>query len=662
MILDVDKYGPFQLEEEVSESYRNREVPWGFGVLSWITYRRSYSRDGEQWWQTCRRVIEGMFTVQGVHYRQLGLPWDESKAQHRARKAYERLWQFKWTPPGRGLWIMGTRHTYERGGAALNNCGFVSTKDIDSDYAGPFVWMMRMSMVGVGVGFDTHGKGKVTITRPATANEPHVIGDSREGWGEALQRLLHAYAGKGSLPASWDYSQIRPRGTPLQSFGGVASGPEPLREMLEGLQHLHDAYLGKKVDAQLLVDSMNIIGRCVVAGGIRRSAQIALGDANDRQFLDLKGDEEKVAAYRWASNNSVFAEVGMDYSEVAKRTAVNGEPGYLWMENVRAYGRMKDAPNGQDRAAEGTNPCVEQTLWNKELCCLVETYPARHDSLADYKKTLEVAYLYAKTVTLVSTHDLQTNAVMLRNRRVGCSMTGIVQAINKFGYRRFFNWCDQAYEYVQHLDEKYSNELCVPRSIKTTSVKPSGTVSLLAGATPGVHWEQAPYYLRRIRVREGHPLVEMCQQAGYGVEADAYARGTVVISFPIHARHVRRGKAEVPLREKVDLAAQMQRYWSDNQVSCTAEFDPDREAGQLPTILEAYEDRLKAIVFLPAAQHGYKQPPYETITREQYEEMTRPLKPLRGEVSHEQELEARFCEGGVCDWASSGKGDTQKSG
>jgi len=649
MIVDIDRYGTFELAPDFLGSYKDRPVNWGFGALSWLTYKRSYSRDGEHWWQTCKRVIEGTFTVQRVHILERGLPWDDNKAQRFAQNAYDRLWRFKWTPPGRGLWVMGTRFMYERGGAALNNCGFVSTKDLAQDYCAPFIWMFGMLMLGVGVGFDTRGRGTATIQEPTLSEDSHVIEDSREGWAGALGRLLGAYVGKGALAASWDYSKIRSRGKPLRSFGGFASGPEPLRKMLESLQLLYNTYVGRKVDAQLIVDTMNLVGRCVVSGGIRRSAQIAFGELEDRQFLDLKLDREKLSDYRWVSNNSIFAELGSDYSEAARRTAVNGEPGYLWLENARAYGRMKDDASWADASAEGSNPCVEQTLWDKELCCLVETYPAHHDSLEDYKETLRVAYQYAKTVTLVPTEDSRTNAVMLRNRRIGCSMTGIVQAINKLGYRRFLNWCDEAYSYVQYLDEKYSNWLCVPRSIKTTSVKPSGTVSILAGATPGVHWEHAPYYVRRVRVSEWHPLVEMCRQAGYAVLPDEYADHTMVISFPIRIGNLERRKSEVSLREKVDLAAQMQHYWSDNQVSCTAEFDPDTEADDIPRILSAYEDRLKAIAFLPARRHGYEQPPYEEITEEQYRDMVSRLKPLRGQVAHEHDLEARFCEGGVCE-------------
>ncbi len=646
MIIDVDKFGTVKLGNEFLAAYRDRPVPWGFGDLSWIIYKRTYSRGGEAWWQTCQRVIEGMLTVQKIHLLINNLTWNEQQAIHFAREAYDRMWRFKWTPPGRGLWIMGTRYMYEQGGAALNNCGFVSTKDIAHGYSDPFVWMMSMTMLGVGVGFDTRGKGQVTIHQARRSEDVHNIDDSREGWRAALKRILDAYTGKGTLPKQWDYSQIRPAGTPLKRFGGVASGAVPLRKMIETLEPLYESYVGQKVDARLIVDTMNIVGRCVVAGGIRRSAQIAFGDADDTQFLDLKMDAEKVSEYRWTSNNSVLAEVGMDYGEVAKRTATNGEPGYLWLDNARAYGRLKDRATMADQQAEGSNPCVEQTLWDKELCCLVETFPANHDTLEDYLETLRYAYGYAKTVTLIPTHDQRTNAVMLRNRRIGCSMTGIVQAINRVGYRTFFNWCERAYAQVQWLDKIYSDWLCIPRSLKTTSVKPSGTVSLLAGATPGVHWEHAPYYIRRMRITKDHPLEETCRKAGYRIEVDHYADNTLVVDFPMHITNLHRGKAEVPLREKVGLAARMQYYWSDNQVSCTAEFDPEREKEEIPRILTAFEDQLKGIVFLPSMRHGYAQPPYEAISKEQYDKMVARLRPVKGELPHE--LETRFCDGAGC--------------
>jgi len=248
----------------------------------------------------------------------------------------------------------------------------------------------------------------------------------------------------------------------------------------------------------------------------------------------------------------------------------------------------------------------------------------------------------------VPTHDAKTNAVMLRNRRIGCSMTGIVQAINKHGYREFLDWCDDGYEYIQHLDKKYADWLCVPRSIKTTSVKPSGTVSLLAGATPGVHWDHSPYYLRRVRVQDNHPLVDACREAGYDVEEDAYSDDTMVISFPVKVDKLERGKSDVSLREKVDLAAQMQRFWSDNQVSCTAEFDPEEEGDTIPRLLAAYEDRLKGISFLPMEEHGYEQAPYEEISEEEYYEKKAKLEDITG-IQLEHDKEDKFCDSESCE-------------
>jgi adenosylcobalamin-dependent ribonucleoside-triphosphate reductase len=613
-----------------------------------VVFRRSYSRDGEDWWQVCRRVVEGMFTVLRVHCLSRNRPWDEERYRSVAADAYDRLWKLQWTPPGRGLWTMGTEFMYERGGAALNSCGFVSTADIGQDFAEPFVWMFETSMLGIGVGFDTRGVGSLRLQKPPVSDEPHQIEDSREGWATALRRLLTGYATGTPLPRRWDASNVRPEGAPLRSFGGTASGPAPLLTMLEDLRELYESYVGRSLDARLIVDTMNLIGRCVVAGGLRRSAQAAFGSPDDREFLELKSDPEALRTHRWVSNNSVFAEVGMDYTEIARHSALNGEPGYLWLDNARAYGRLVDAPNWLDAEAQGSNPCVEQTLWNHELCTLVETYPAQHRTYEEFAKTLRLALLYGKAVTLVATGMPRTDAIIERNRRIGCSMTGIIQAINRHGYRRFLSWCDRGYTMLREMDAEISDWLGVSQSIKLTSVKPSGSVSLLSGSTPGVHWDHAPYYLRRIRVRADAPLVGICSDAGFPVEADEYAPDTTVISFPVKVSHAGRSKRDVSIWEKIDLAAQMQRYWSDNQVSCTVDFDPVTEKQTLSRLLQAYEDRLKAVTFLPRSEHGYAQAPYEEISAEQYHSIADKLQPLSGSIAHERTMEQQFCEGHGC--------------
>lgn len=180
------------------------------------------------------------------------------------------------------------------------------------------------------------------------------------------------------------------------------------------------------------------VGKCVVAGNVRRTAEIAFGDPHSDEYIDLKNYDKNPArmAHGWTSNNSVFAELGMRYDHLVPRITANGEPGFAWLHNMRNYGRMNGTPDSSDWRASGGNPCLEQTLESYELCCLVETFPNRHQSVADFEKTLEAAFLYAKTVTLGETHWAASNRVMLRNRRIGCSISGVAQFISRCAARR----------------------------------------------------------------------------------------------------------------------------------------------------------------------------------------------------------------------------------
>jgi len=529
-----------------------------------------------------------------------------------------------------------------------------------------------MSMVGVGVGFDTLGDGKRTIAKGPQAHilseeqllelrglyelsEPESlfidgmdlcfkVPDTREGWVDGLRILLKSYAVGLPMP-EYDFSLVREAGLPIKGFGGTSSGPAPLIEMLDDIRAVLEAKIGEDLTSSDIVDIGNLIGRCVVAGNVRRSAEIVFGDPDDKEFSLLKQDKEKLKHHRWASNNSIFAEVGMDYDWHAKQTAVNGEPGYMWLDNARAYGRMKDAPNWLDREAVGGNPCLEQTLHNYELCTLVETFPARHENLDEYLETLKIAYLYAKTVTLVPTHWQESNAVMCQNRRIGLSQSGIIKAFGKHGRREITNWCDEGYDFINGLDTQYSNWLGVPKSIKKTSVKPSGTISLLPGEPPGIHYPHSEYYIRRIRVGIHSDLWKIARDAGYDVEpAVGQEASTMVVSFPVKEEFFRKGKSDVTLWEQVANAVTYQKYWADNQVSITVTFK-ESEQEDIKHVLELYEDSLKGISFLPLSEHGYVQAPYEEITEEQYIEMSADLEEMNLNVEAEA---PRFCDGDNC--------------
>lgn len=662
----------FKLSEQFIDEYKGKQPKWG--ELGYFVYKRTYSRSlqngkSEEFWQTLQRVVEGVYTIQKRHCDSLKLPWNAHKAQKSAQEMYRRMWEFKFLPPGRGLWAFDLDLIDKKGSGPLNNCAFVSTDELSTSFTTPFTFAMDMLMLGVGVGFDTTGKNLVTISTPKTTTDIFVVEDTREGWVKLLEVVLDSFIKVNHFPLIIDYSKVRKEGEPIKTFGGTASGPIPLADLImciveiftnkrtgefyllnenniQDFSKFNFEFESYKITSENIVDVFNLIGRCVVSGNVRRSSELAIGNKDDKEFKKLKQNKEKLIHHRWASNNSVSCEIGMDYLEFSGDTSINGEPGYIWLENARQYGRLKDGITDVDSKVKGFNPCGEQKLESMEMCCLVETFPVNHDTYEDFQRTLKYAYLYAKTVTLIPTHDSRTNAVMMRNRRIGTSMSGITSAFQRFGKRKFFNWCDSGYSYLKNLDKMYSDWLCIPKSICISTVKPSGTIPFLPGLPPGIHYPHSEYYIRNVRINHLSPLLQLYKDAGYQIEKDESVPNTLVISFPIHEKYFNRGKTDVSMWEQLETAAQMQYYWSDNSVSVTVTFSKS-EAKDISKALELYETRLKSVSFLPLEDHGYKQAPYITITKEEYEKMISKIKPVKTKEDL-HEITDKFCDGESC--------------
>ena len=651
----------FKLSENFVSKYKRKKAPFGFNGLGELVYMRTYSRikdDGknERWWETVQRVVEGTYSMQKNHIDNYQLGWNAWQAQKSAQEMYDRIFNMKFLPPGRGLWAMGTAITEEKGlYAALNNCAFVSTSTIKEDYSKPFCFLMDASMLGVGVGFDTKGAGEIVVKgiNKSRNEEIFEIPDTREGWVESLRLLLESFF-HGTSDIEFDYSKIRDAGEPIKGFGGVSSGPEPLKEVHDSIREVLEKNSGEPITVTTIVDIMNLIGKCVVAGNVRRTAEIVFGDPESEEYLDLKNYKVNPhrEMYGWTSNNSIFAELGMDYTEAAKRIVDNGEPGFAWLENMRHYSRMKNGGDNKDHRVAGGNPCLEQSLESYELCCLVETFPSNHDSLEDYQRTLKYAYLYAKSVTLGRTHWSDTNRVMLRNRRIGCSVSGVAQFITNRGLNEFRDWLEGGYDTIQEWDKMYSDWFAIPRSIKTTSVKPSGTVSLLAGATPGLHYPESRFYIRRVRLSNHSELLEPLEKAGYKLEpAFGSEDTTMVVEVPVDVGEGIRTASELSIWEQFSLAAFMQRHWADNQVSCTVTFDPETEANEIAPALNYYQYHLKGISLLPRHDYGaYQQMPYEAINEKTYNKEVKKLGKLSFGVIKNEEAEIdKFCNNDSCE-------------
>lgn len=994
----------FKLADSFIESYATRKVEFGFNGVGKAALLRTYARTTptgrEQWHEIVRRVTEGTFELERRHLEANDIPHYPDAAQHDAQNMYDKMFNLKFLPPGRGLAQMGAPTVMDRMlYAALYNCGFVDTADLHKDPIGPFTFFMEALMLGVGMGFRIRKQNMRVHPHDNDTKIVVVVEDSRLGWVKALEfKLRHRFLGE-PIP-EYDYSHVRPAGEPLKAFGGVASGPGPLRYMIEQLDVVFDKCLerGGNVDTILIADMFNHLGVCVVSGGVRRclvkgtkvmttngpkciqnvhcadyvhttqgwakvhtrmhqgkqklmeihtkmgpiectpnhriavytptgydwklagdlttddklvfvapsitdklppdsfdgpsksvptlfqstpysqwnsniawalgflsgtsvelsehkiitdgvysfhtkithpalsqqenyalaagliglgarvntviegpkkytvtivnvemqmdvdltidqfwriphprhraaymvgyktgsqnntvrkpndieslnimracvslgimsaiavdgkkcaecessmqastrfgelkrdfhgekqlspnepprlypihicdivrdgreeetydleiqgerpefmlangllvhnSAEIAFGELEDLEFIHLKNYDLPEMQYRmnhgWTSNNSIIAPVDMDYEKpinirdgesmtLAELIGKFGEPGFFWLENAQNYGRMCDPPDYKDKKAQGGNPCLEQTLEPDELCCLVETFLNRITDIDDLISTLECAYRYAKIVTTAVPHWPKTAAVAAANRRIGCSFSGIAQFVAKHGMTQLQEFCERGYDFITQYDRVLSEWYNVPLSIKHTSIKPSGTVSLLAGATPGVHYPISRFYLRRIRIQDTDPLVQELEAEGVRFEKAVAASdpngNTMIAVFPVDCGEGTRSVKQVSLREQMELAAFMQRYWADNQVSFTGRFY-NREIPEIPGLLKEFSTQLKGISFLSQEDINYEQLPYEEITQEQYEEelhaaeMRREDRVLRASTSSE---------------------------
>jgi len=646
----------FELSKSFIDMYKEIPPEWGFNGLGEFVYMRTYSRlreDGknEQWYQTVQRVVEGIYSIQKQHIKDYNLGWNQTKSQKSAQEMYERIFSFKMLPPGRSLWAMGTSIVMERGlTESLYNCSYLSTKNMIENPGLPFANAMDFLMLGVGVGFDVQGAGKIEVKPPKENIHTFVIPDTREGWVESTNMIINSFFGEPNY--NFDYSLIRPIGSLIHTFGGVSAGAEPLIALHKGITETLKKNIGSLITVTTIADIINMVGKAVVAGNVRRSAEIILGN-NDEEFLNLKNYNlhPERGAFGWASNNSVYATVGMNYKDIANRIANNGEPGVFWRENAQAYSRMRATEKDwKDKRVEGLNPCAEITLEPSELCNLVELFPNNHQDIEDFKKTIKYAYLYAKTVTLLNTNWAETNKVMLRNRRIGLSMTGIVQFVSNKGMAELKKWMREGYTTAEYYDEIYSDWLAIPKSKKLTTIKPSGTISLLAGATPGIHYPESTYYIRRVRLASNSTYIPVLKNAGYHLEkSNEDPKGTVVVEFPVTAGDNVKTINDVSMWEQLNMAAFAQENWADNSVSVTVTFKPD-EAKLIENALDYYQFKLKAVSFLPKLEEGaYSQMPYEEITKEKYEKMILSIIPLNfSEMFSTESIGEKYCSNDGC--------------
>jgi ribonucleoside-triphosphate reductase (thioredoxin) len=651
------------ITEAFANKYSNKQPNWGFNGLGYIVYKRTYARvkengQTEEWHETIRRCINGAQKI-GANY-----------TKEEAEQLFDLIFNLKCNFAGRMLWQLGTPTVDRFGANSLLNCWNVSMNSVRS-----FLFLFENLMLGGGVGFsirreDIHElpriKKGVSITHKNTKDADFIVPDSREGWIRLLEKVLEAFFVKGS---SFSYSTIliRGAGEKISGFGGVASGPQILLDGIEKINKIFQSREGKKLRSIDVLDICNIIGGIVVSGNVRRSAQIAIGDPDDYLFLRAKNwSLGNIPNWRAMSNNTIYAD---DFSHISNEIWSNGyildsetgfakgEPyGFFNLPLSQKYGRLKDGlmkdsslyPTDEDNVV-GTNPCGEISLASYECCNLSELYLNNITSKEELVICAKLLYKTQKAIAALPFIHEETNKIVHKNMRLGLGVTGICQSLDKI------DWLDACYKELRKFDKEWSKERGWNRSIKLTTIKPSGTLSLLAGSTPGVHPAYSKYYTRRIRMSSNDALVTYCRDLGYYIEYAVNFDGsenhdTVVVEFPCETPDGALFADDMGVVQQLEMVKKLQEVWSDNAVSVTAYYSENELQTLKQWLSDNYETGIKSVSFLLRQKHGFKQAPYEEITKESYELKKSKVKPLVGIIQNigNEALEGIECEGGSC--------------
>lgn len=599
-------------------------TPWS--TVGYLTYKRTYARkleEGnpdsptEEFGDTVDRIINACD-------KQLNCGFT-AEEEDRLKSYFLGL---KGSVAGRFWWQLGTKTVDDLGLASLQNC---AATVVDHPVK-PFTWAMDMLMLGSGVGYNIQrqyvsklpkvSKRFKKPIRQDNASADFILPDSREGWVALLGKTLKsAFLADNKNTFTYSTQLIRSKGAPIKRFGGTASGPEDLVWGINKISDILEERIGQYLRPIDCLDIMNIIGAIVVAGNVRRSAQIAIGDYDDVDYLKAKRwDLGSIPSWRAMSNNSVVCgDTNLLSQDFWDGYEGKGEPyGLINIDLSRKVGRLHEAQY-PDPNVVSYNPCAEQSLDAYETCCLAEVFLPNVSSKEELEDICTLLYRINKHSLALACHQKDTEKVVHKNMRMGIGVTGVLQSTEEQK-----GWLSEVYTMIRIYDEHYSAKNKFNRSIKITTVKPSGTLSLLPGVTPGCHPAYARYMIRRIRIASNHKLVQVCRDKGYHIEFQQNFDGsedksTVVVSFPFrHPDHAILAK-DITALDQLKTVKWLQEVWSDNSVSCTIYYKPEELAGIKEYLADNYSDNHKSLSFLLHSDHGFKQAPLEEITKEEYD-------------------------------------------
>ena len=521
-------------------------------------------------------------------------------------------------PSMRALWTAG--EALDRDNAAGFNCCYTAV-----DHVRAFDEAFYLLMCGCGVGFSVERQNIAKL--PEVPEDMHAsdtvinVPDSKQGWASSLRQLISLLY-SGHVP-KWDVSNVRPSGARLKTFGGRASGPQPLVDLFEFTVRVFKGAAGRQLNSIECDDIMTKIGEAVVVGGVRRSAMISLSNvSDDRMRMAKSGAWYDAHGHRALANNSAAYTEKPDFAVFqaemkALYESYSGERGIFNREGARK--KLRDHGRREHDQEWGGNPCLEVILRPNQMCNLSEVVIRENDTLASLKKKVEVAAIFG-TLQSTLTDFRYLRKVWKDNcdeeRLLGVSMTGICDHAvmsGQEGMEKLSSWLRQLRDHAEKVNEEWAERLGVNPSASVSVIKPSGTVSQLVDASSGIHPRYSDYYIRRIRQSTNDPLTSFLIDQGVPHEKCVMQpETTVVFDFYVKAPEHALTTSQVGTIDQLELAKCYGENWATHTVSCTTYYTDDSWYDACSWMWKNW-DSLIGMSFLPHDGGTYQQAPYEEI-------------------------------------------------
>ena len=522
--------------------------------------------------------------------------------------------------------LMTAGEALKRENIAGYNCSYVA---VDRPQA--FDEILYVLMNGTGVGFSV--ERQFVSNLPTVAEEFHpsdttiVVQDSKMGWAKAFKELV-AMLYHGQIP-KWDLSKVRPAGAPLKTFGGRASGPEPLRRLFEFTTEIFQNAHGRKLSSIECHDIVCKTAEIVVVGGVRRSALISLSNlSDDRMRVAKSGQWWNDNGQRALANNSACytekPDIGIFMDEwKALYDSKSGERGIFNRESAKKIAEKNERRDvGYDF---GTNPCSEIILRSREMCNLSEVVVRTddtEDTLLEKVKLATILGTFQSTLTNFKYVSKDWKKNCIEERLLGVSLTGIMD--NKWTAGKLPG-LDVLLENLKKMsvdtNKEWSEKLKINQSTAITCVKPSGTVSQLVDSASGIHARHNPYYIRTVRGDKKDPLTKMMVEQGFPAEDDVMKpNDTTVFSFPIKCSPDAVFRQDLTAIEQLELWKTYQVHWCEHKPSVTISVKEEEWIDVGAWVYKNF-DLMSGVSFLPYSEHTYKQAPYQDCNEKEYKDL-----------------------------------------